>query len=166
MKTVTIEISAFSYYKYEMKNGILVLDRPLNQAIPANYGYFNNTLAEDGDALDCFVLSKSSLVNGSECKVSILGAYKCLDQEVPDHKLICSLEGEIVNPLPIEIDYIKNYLETYKSGFKVLEFVGKTEAEKILANSSKVFLEKVDKLKNELVIKYTNSKELLFDDCE
>ncbi len=162
---VTIEIAAFQKYKYEMKNGMLVLDRPLNQTIPANYGYFNNTLEDDKDPLDCFVITQSPLTNGIQCKVNIIGAFVCLDAETRDDKVICSLEGELIKSLTKEIEDIKHYLETYKQGFKVLEFVGKEDAEKILANSSKVFLDNVDKLKEELmrpVRKFTKT----YDDCE
>lgn len=156
---VTIEIASFQHYKYEMKNGILVLDRPLNQAIPANYGYFNETLAEDKDPLDTFVITQSPLTNGIQCKVNIIGGFLCLDAETRDDKVICSLEGELIKSQTKEIEDIKHYLETYKQGFKVLEFVGKNEAEEILANSSQVFLKNVDRLKDELI-------EQTFNDCE
>jgi inorganic pyrophosphatase len=160
-----IEIAMYSKYKYEIKDGVLVLDRPLNQMIPANYGYFPNTLAEDNDPLDCFVLSSSPLVNSAQCKVEIIGGYKCTDQEVPDHKLIVTLNGDLCKSQLNEIQSISHYLETYKKGFKVLEWVGKEEAEEILAKSSKVFLRNVDKLKEEL----TKPRIILtkfFDDCE
>lgn len=144
---VTIEIAANSRYKYEMHkdSGILVLDRPLNQEIPANYGFFNETLADDNDPLDCFVITKDPLLNGSQCKVNIIGAFVCTDQEVPDHKLICSLGGESLRSYVKKLTKIENYLETYKKGFKILKYVGKEEAQKILEQSSKVFLEKPDK---------------------
>lgn len=159
---VTIEIAMYSKYKYEMDkdSGILVLDRPLNQTIPANYGFFNNTLAEDNDPLDCFIITQAPLLNGSQCKVDIIGAYLCTDQEVPDHKLICTLQGELLKSQVREIDDIRRYLETYKKGFKVLEFIEPNAALKILEENTKVYMDHVDKKVNELMrIKIQTNKE-------
>src|SRR5690625_7371123 len=56
---VTIEIPAGSRVKYEIneETGRLHLDRILFTAMqyPTNYGYFDNTLGEDGDPLDALV---------------------------------------------------------------------------------------------------------------
>lgn len=149
---VTIEIAMYSKYKYEMDkdSGILVLDRPLNQSIPSNYGFFNNTLAEDNDPLDCFIITQAPLLNGSQCKVYIIGAFVCTDQEIPDHKLICTLQGELTMSQSRELDDIRCYLETYKKGFKVLEWVDKDKAQELFENSSKVYKDQADKKLNEL----------------
>ncbi len=137
-----IEIPAFLTYKYELQkdSGILILDRPLNQAIPANYGFISSpeTLAEDNDPLDVFVLSGSPLIAGSECKIEVIGAFLCTDAETPDHKLIATLKDEIPWHRPFDdqtIINIQTYLETYKEGFKVIKQVGKEEALQILSNS-------------------------------
>lgn len=139
-----IEISSGENYKYEWnrEGGYLVLDRPLNQSIPANYGFIPETFCSDGDALDIFVVSKYPIKMSSSCIVRIYGAFLCTDDGIQDHKLIATLYDE-THYDPYKIEYplcqIKKYLETYKHGFKVLEFVKKEEALEILSNSSTAY---------------------------
>lgn len=133
-----IEIEMFSRYKYELNkdSNTLILDRPLNQMIPSNYGFVPETLFDDGDPLDVFVITKFSLKSGCECKIEVIGAFECLDQETPDHKLLAILEGEnSINSWEKEIKSIETYLKTYKEGFKVLKQVDKETALQILSNS-------------------------------
>ena len=129
-----VEISFGSLYKYEHDkvNNVLVLDRPLNQAIPVNYGYIENTLAEDKDPLDIFVISDYPIRPLTQVKFDIIAAFKCLDSNVPDHKIVATLKDETHKSLDFYTDAIKQYLETYKKDFKVLEFVGRQEALDIL----------------------------------
>lgn len=126
MKLQTIvEIPKNSQYKYEEKDGKLVLDRVLNQKIPENYGYIPGTLAKDGDPLDVFIASNSPLQPLSEVTVQIIAAFKCIDSGVSDDKLIGILDEDNTS---IQIESIKHYLETYKKDFKIVEFVGESEA--------------------------------------
>lgn len=130
-----VEIPKDTHYKYELNsNGILVLDRVLNQSIPFNYGYIPDTLSEDGDALDIFVLSKSGIPPKTEVEIKVLGVYKCIDKKQQDDKIIACLVGENVKDVHKEI---KSYLETYKKGFKVLKYQGKEEAQKVIAKAQK-----------------------------
>lgn len=122
MTKAFIEIPQHSRYKYELdkETNTLILDRPLNQSIPANYGFIPNTLSEDGDPLDVFVITKPKypLVPGTFCKVHFIGIMYCNDNGVTDHKLIATLENE--NNMLLwnrEITQIENYLQTYKDGF-------------------------------------------------
>jgi inorganic pyrophosphatase len=62
---VFVEIPAGSRNKYEWDEelGGIVLDRRLftSMSYPADYGYVEGTLAEDGDPLDALVLAGSVL---------------------------------------------------------------------------------------------------------
>lgn len=132
-----VEIPANSSYKYEIHNGTLKLDRVSPCIIPANYGYIPNTAAPDGDALDVFILAPfEPLLPQAEVNIRIIGAFKCVDNGVVDDKLL----AEVVSNYQIS-DYttlIQNYLETYKSGFKVESYVGREEALAILQQSKEV----------------------------
>jgi inorganic pyrophosphatase len=121
-----VEMPKGSSYKYEVnkEDGGLKLDRPLNQSIPFNYGFIPETLCQDGDPLDVFVLSHHPIPPLTKVEVNILGVLKCTDNGIEDDKLVASLVGEegtevsLVNSIP----YILTYLNTYKSGFEVLAF--------------------------------------------
>ena len=130
-----VEIPKDTNYKYELsEDGVLILDRVLNQSIPFNYGYIPNTLSEDGDALDVFVLSTGGIPPKTEVEVKILGVYKCVDHKQQDDKIIACLVGENVKDVYKDI---KSYLQTYKKNFKVLKYQGKKAAEKVVVNATK-----------------------------
>lgn len=114
-----IEIPKNCRYKWEYKNGIFIMDRKLPIKCPQNYGFIPNTLAEDGDALDVFVCSKKTLYMGEAVEIDIIGEYVCLDNGIPDNKLV-SIPKDSEDP--IDIDPIEKYLRSYKPGFQVLYF--------------------------------------------
>lgn len=127
---VVIEIPKGSYYKYEVckDTNKLLLDRPLNQSIPSNYGYIQNTLAEDGDALDVFVITKAPLESLCECIIEPIGVFLCEDNGTPDHKIVAGLKGSQEEfHWGVEFDKIREYLTTYKENFKILYWIGKKE---------------------------------------
>lgn len=131
-----IEIPQNCKYKYEVDkiSGKLVLDKVLTMSYPANYGYIPDTLSEDGDPLDVFVISRAPLVPLSRVKLTLLGVIEMYDNGVQDEKLFCVLEGDSV-----EIDNyylnIPEFLKTYKAGTFVRGFYGEKRALKVLEDS-------------------------------
>ena len=105
--------------KIEIKDGKPVVDRVLNVPVPISYGYIPGTLAEDGDALDIFVISNKYLNTGDLVQVRIIGMFECLDQGVSDNKILAVIEGESCNET-ICGSQVANYLLNYKSGFELL----------------------------------------------
>ena len=49
MVKAIIEMPKGTRYKLELKDGVLVLDRPVKEPVPHNYGYIPGTLCGDGD---------------------------------------------------------------------------------------------------------------------
>lgn len=141
-----IEIPTGSKYKYEIKDGILTLDRVSNQKIPCNYGYLENTLADDSDALDLFIISSQPLEVGSRVEVTLLGGFKCSDNGISDDKLVGMLVGE-ENVYP-RIDLIKSYLETYKKDFRVLGNLTADEAFETYTDTSSKYYYNLDRNKS------------------
>lgn len=132
-----IEIPAGSILKYEhdKKTGLLVLDRPLNQPIPYNYGYIPGTLCEDGDPLDIFILTDMAIYPLTEISAEIISVLKCNDNGSSDDKIIATLVGDFRGHRDMGIAVIKSYLETYKSGFEIMEFGDKEEAIRVYEKS-------------------------------
>jgi inorganic pyrophosphatase len=90
---VVVEIPAGSRNKYEWDEelGGLVLDRRLftSMSYPADYGFVDGTLAEDGDALDALVLVSAPTFPGCRIRVRPVGLFHMEDERGPDEKLIC-----------------------------------------------------------------------------
>ncbi|NWN87445.1 MAG: inorganic diphosphatase [Micrococcaceae bacterium] len=91
---VTIEIPAGSRVKYEIneKTGRLHLDRILYTAMsyPTHYGFFDNTLGEDGDPLDAMVyLPGFELLPNIVVEARPIGIFSMTDDGGGDDKVLC-----------------------------------------------------------------------------
>ena len=90
---VFVEIPAGSRNKYEWDEqlGGIVLDRRLftSMTYPADYGYVEGTLAEDGDPLDALVLVSDPTFPGCRIRVRTIGVFHMTDEKGPDEKIIC-----------------------------------------------------------------------------
>ena len=80
-----IEIPANSSpVKYEIDKDAdaLFVDRFMASPMfyPANYGYINNTLADDGDALDVLVVTPYPVVPGSVIRCRPVGVLNMTDE--------------------------------------------------------------------------------------
>lgn len=136
-----VEIPAGSTNKYEhdkAKNE-LVLDRPLNQPIPYNYGYIPGTLCEDGDPLDVFILTDTIIYPLTRVKIEPIAVLRCTDGGLGDDKIIATLVGDCRGYEHMGTSVINHYLETYKEGFIIVGSGGKREAEKVYEDSVKLF---------------------------
>lgn len=133
--TALIEIPKGSRYKYEVDENSMTLDRVLNQPIPYNYGFLPHSATQaDGDKLDIFVISEYEISPFTTCKVNIIGGFKCLDNGIQDDKIVGVLQGEDVYP---NITAIRQYLETYKTDFKVIGQLSYDEAIKLVEGNVK-----------------------------
>ena len=132
---VFVEIPSGSRNKYEFDKelGGIVLDRRLFTAMtyPADYGFVEGTLAEDGDPLDALVLVSDPTFPGCRIRVRSIGVFHMSDEMGPDEKLLCvplddpsferirdvrDVNGEL-------LDEIEHFFQRYKD----LEPTKKTE---------------------------------------
>ena len=140
--TMVVEMPMGSTWKYEedKRDGRLVLDRPLNQPVPYNYGYIEGgNLCDDGDPIDCFVLTDTPIYPLARVKVEIISVIKCLDNGKRDDKLIGLIVGEYIDFRTVGVGIIQKYLETYKEGFEILGIGTKEEAVQIYEDSVKMY---------------------------
>ncbi len=89
---VQVEIPAGSRNKYEMdeESGRIMLDRMLFTAMryPADYGYIEGTLAEDGDPLDALVLLGEPTFPGCWIRARPVAVFHMSDEKGHDEKVI------------------------------------------------------------------------------
>lgn len=90
---VVVEIPKGSRNKYEMdkEGGYIVLDRMLftSMQYPADYGYIDGTLAQDGDPLDALVLVGEPTFPGCRIHARPIGVFRMWDEKGPDEKILC-----------------------------------------------------------------------------
>ena len=90
---VFVEVPMGSRNKYEVdaESGHVVLDRRLftSMSYPADYGFIEGTLGEDGDPLDALVLVADPTFPGCRIRVRPVGVFHMTDEKGPDEKVIC-----------------------------------------------------------------------------
>jgi inorganic pyrophosphatase len=91
---VLIEIPRGSRNKYEVDHdaGRIRLDRTLftSTQYPADYGYIENTLGEDGDPLDALVILQGDpLFPGVLVLCRAIGMFRMTDEKGGDDKVLC-----------------------------------------------------------------------------
>ena len=151
MDVVFVEIPAGSRNKYEWDEelGGLTLDRRLftSMSYPADYGFVEGTLAEDGDPLDALVLVGEPTFPGCRIRVRAVGVFHMADEKGPDEKVLCvplndpSWSGIAdIHDVPAQL---RNEIEHFFQVYKDLEgkttetrgFGNRSEAVEIIATS-------------------------------
>ncbi|ANP56262.1 inorganic pyrophosphatase [Streptomyces griseochromogenes] len=155
---VTIEIPKGSRNKYEVdhETGRIRLDRRLftSTAYPADYGFVENTLGEDGDPLDALVILDEPTFPGCLIKCRAIGMFRMTDEAGGDDKLLCvpSTDPRVEHLRDIhhvsEFDRleIQHFFEVYKDlepgkSVEGANWVGRTDAEAEIERSYKRFEE-------------------------
>lgn len=121
-----IEIPRGSRVKYEVDHGTgrVFLDRVLftPMGYPADYGFFENTLGEDGDPLDALVVLEEPTFPGCLIRCRAIGMFHMRDEAGGDDKILCIPAGDPrmnhIQDLTDISDFdrleIQHFFETYK----------------------------------------------------
>jgi inorganic pyrophosphatase len=157
---VFVEIPSGSRNKYEFDEelGAIVLDRRLftSMSYPADYGFVEATLAEDGDPLDALVLVGEPTFPGCRIRVRIVGVFHMEDEKGPDDKLICvplndpswsaiSDIHDVPAPLRNEIEHFFQVYKDLEGKLTVTRGYGnRADAEEVLARAGQRALDRAD----------------------
>jgi inorganic pyrophosphatase len=90
---VLVEIPKGERNKYEVdhETGRLRLDRMLftSTSYPADYGFIENTLGQDGDPLDALVILQAPTFPGCLIACRAIGMFRMTDEAGGDDKVLC-----------------------------------------------------------------------------
>ncbi|HXR43716.1 MAG TPA: inorganic diphosphatase [Pseudolysinimonas sp.] len=152
-----IEIPKGSRNKYEVdhETGRVFLDRVLYTSFmyPTDYGFFENTLGDDGDPLDVLVLTTYPLFPGVGVKVRPVGVFNMTDDGGGDAKVLAVPAKDPrwdwiqdVNDIP---EYTRKEIEHFFEHYKDLEpgkwvktegWADKAEAERLIAKAIEAYV--------------------------
>lgn len=153
---VTIEIPRGQRNKYEVdhETGRIRLDRYLYtpMAYPADYGFIEDTLGDDGDPLDAMVLLPQPVFPGVIIEARPVAMFKMIDEAGGDDKVLCVPAGDPrwdhvqdLSDVPyLELEGIKHFFMHYKDlepnkYVKAADWVGRAEAEAEVERSRERF---------------------------
>ena len=143
---VVIEIPKGQRNKYEMdhESGRIRLDRMLFTATryPSDYGFIEDTLADDGDPLDALVLLDEPTFPGCLITCRVIGMFRMRDENGADDKVLCVVAtdprmahyADINDVAEFDLLEIQHFFEVYKAlepgkGVEGFRWVGRAEAE-------------------------------------
>ncbi len=144
---VTIEIPKGQRNKYEVdhETGRIRLDRMLftSTRYPSDYGFIENTLADDGDPLDALVLLEEPTFPGCLICCRAIGMFRMQDEKGLDDKVLCvpatdprmAALTDIEDVQEFDRLEIQHFFEVYKAlepgkEVEIRGWVGRAQAEK------------------------------------
>lgn len=155
---VVVEVPKGSRNKYEAdhQTGAIWLDRELFTATryPADYGFIPQTLAEDGDPLDCMVILNEPTFPGCHLWVRPIGVFWMEDEHGRDAKILSVPEWDVrmvwrdIHEVP---EYLKREIHHFFDIYKDLEpgkstqtlgWDGREAAEREISDSRRRFSER------------------------
>lgn len=123
---VVVEIPSGSRNKYEFDEsaGVIRLDRVLSSAVFYNfdYGYVEDTRAEDGDHTDAMILIAEPTFPGCHVWARPVGGLNMRDEKGEDFKVLCVAVGDALwahvgklgDVAPQRLREIEHFFATYK----------------------------------------------------
>ena len=123
---VVVEIPTGSRNKYEWdpQANALVLDRMMFASVryPADYGFVQDTLGEDGDPLDALVFVSEPTFPGCRIRARPVGLFNMSDEKGLDQKILCvplrdpawSHVKDLDDLLPTLLAEVEHFFSIYK----------------------------------------------------
>ena len=114
-------------YEYDYKRKMIRYDRMIFSSMhyPSDYGFFLETLGEDGDALDALVLVSEPTFPGCVIEVRPIGVFYMKDEKGPDAKILCVPVSDPIWNKIFSLDeinpHLKNEIEHFFQVYKDLE---------------------------------------------
>lgn len=118
----TVEIPTGTSNKYELDDGRLTLSRVLYSPVkyPAEYGFIDQTLAEDGDPLDILIVISEPTFPGCRVPARVIGALRMTDDKGVDDKIlaVCDVDPRY-NHIERHVELGRPYLDAIAHFFEV-----------------------------------------------
>ena len=161
---VEIPNNSFVKYEFDKDDKFIRVDRVLHtcMAYPGNYGYIQNTLAQDADPIDVLLIADYKLHPLSKIRIRLVGVLLMTDEKGKDEKLL-AVPHESVDPTYHEIhdidDVPKHYLKKIKHFF---EHYKDTEPNKFVNVQEFADKKMATKLYEDSIERYKESKSILY----
>lgn len=139
-----VEMPYWTDNKYELckETGLIKFDRKINQFIPETYGFIPQTLSEDGDPLDVFIISQDTFHPLVQVPIDLVALIRVVDNGQKDYKLIAKPKKTklTVGELAEKMSTLKKFLLTYKKGMVFKSYGDWDDAQEVLKKSHERYL--------------------------
>jgi inorganic pyrophosphatase len=100
------ENSAYNEKTLEFKRIRLV-----SHPYPYPYGFILNTTADDGDNLDCYIITSDPLKTGTIVECEPIGLLEQHEGDEIDHKILARLPGQDVETGPELLQQLQSFIQ-------------------------------------------------------
>jgi inorganic pyrophosphatase len=126
---------------FDKKTGEFLRTVSTKLTYPYPYGYILNTRADDGDNLDCYIVTNQKLDTGGIVECEAVGMVEWFEDGEEDHKILTVLKGEyadITGEVKSNILYFAEHFfdDQPEKKYKIGKFCGKEEAMGLIRKSS------------------------------
>lgn len=126
---------------FDKKTGKISKTVNFHLTYPYPYGYILDTKSDDGENLDCYVITKKKLGTCSVVEANPIGMAEFFEDGQADHKILVVLKDEnykIDNEVKKKLTYFSDHFFDNRPAKKFFngKFLGKTEAEKLINKTS------------------------------
>ena len=96
MLRVCIEVTKGSQEKHKYDERSLEYRKTVDviRPYPYAYGFILDTVTEDGEAVDCFIVTDTPLTPGTVVECELRGLLEMWEDDEEDHKAVAGLPGE------------------------------------------------------------------------
>ena len=95
----------------------------LEEPYPCPYGFILETTTEDGDNVDCCVLTHEKLRSGTIVECHPIGLLEVFEDGELDHKVIAVLPGEPYKGVYEALDSVRRFYQGVSKQFPTKEFI-------------------------------------------
>jgi len=119
MVQVLIQVEVGSHEKnlYDEKTLEYKVTRRVSQPYPYPYGFIIGTTAEDGDAVDCYIITRDKLKAGKIVECEPIGLLEQNEGDEIDHKILATLPGHHVEITPELLKELQGFIYTIFARF-------------------------------------------------
>ena len=107
---------------------------------PFSYGFIIGTRSEDGDCVDCYLITKEKTVAGAIIECEPVGLLEQHEDDEIDHKILAVLPGESMHPSQNDLDDLQAFITTIFSDYPEMNVrVGPVHAREAALNHIRKF---------------------------
>ena len=103
------------HHRYDEKSLAFLGTASVVGSYPYPYGFIPNTKAEDGDCLDCYLLTERDVDRGGLYECEIVGLMEVWENDEEDHKVLLRFPDEIVD---LQSETLKRFEQSAIPGSK------------------------------------------------
>lgn len=122
---------------FDKQTKALLRSEPFHLTYPYPYGYILDTLNEDGDELDCYIITDRKYEAGDIVEAEPIGMIEYFDNGLADHKILCALIDElavITDEVKAKLKYFSEHFYDDRPELRARDgrYLGKLEAEALV----------------------------------